>query len=60
MSDLTIYQVKNLAKELLNRGANPNLVDIRQETPLHIAVKVNYKKMFRKTREILQDTILKY
>merc|ERR1719402_1749943 len=29
----------NVGQELLNRGADPNLPDMRQDTPLHIAVK---------------------
>ena len=39
-SELTSSQTLQIAKELLDLGANPNLCDSKQETPLHIAVKV--------------------
>merc|ERR1712142_730644 len=38
-SELTSSQTIQIAKELLDLGANPNLCDSKQETPLHIAVK---------------------
>lgn len=38
-SELTTSQMLSIAKELLDLGANPNLCDNKQETPLHIAVK---------------------
>jgi len=40
LSNLQPVEMANLGQKLIQKGADPNLPDNRQDTPLHIAVKV--------------------